>query len=138
GPNADAAQSRQSARRAVVQQTSFDATEPLAWTIQAANLLPVVFTQRALGHSRQTKRAVESLAALHRRREHGRMFEAEQVTDLVGERCFEIVSAGRAVRGKLKLGSVFGARLRIDADIGFGDRTRFAIEKDARARRGRF
>src|SRR6476620_2364848 len=62
------------------------------------------------------------------------MIETKQVSDLVGERCFEIVRAGCAVSGKLKIGSVFGARLRINADVRFGNRAGFGIEKDTRAR----
>src|SRR5215213_910750 len=66
------------------------------------------------------------------------MVQPEQVTNLVRERCFEIVRAGGAVSGKLKLSSVFGARSWIDADIGFGNVAGFGIEEDARASGGPF
>src|ERR1700754_5090484 len=59
------------------------------------------------------------------------------MTDLVRESRFEIVSAGRAVCGKLQRGAVFGSRPRVDADIGFDDSAGFGIEKDARAAGGR-
>src|SRR6185436_4390862 len=66
------------------------------------------------------------------------MVQPEQVTNLVSERGFEIVRAGRAVSGKLKLSSVFGARSWIDTDVCFGDVACFGIEEDARATGGRF
>jgi hypothetical protein len=59
------------------------------------------------------------------------------MTNLVCERGFEIVSAGRAVGGKLQLRSVFSAWPRIDADVCFGDVACFRIEEDARASGGR-
>src|SRR4051794_36442049 len=66
------------------------------------------------------------------------MVQSEQVPDLVCEGRFEIVRAGRAVSGKLKLSSVFGARSWIDADVCLGDVAGFGIEEDARASGGRF
>ena len=66
------------------------------------------------------------------------MVQTKQVPDLVCESRFEIVRAGRAISGKLKLSSIFGARSRIDADVGFGDVASFGIEEDARASGCRF
>jgi hypothetical protein len=66
------------------------------------------------------------------------MVQSEQVTDLVCECRFEIVRAGGAVSGKLKLSSIFGAWSWIDADVCFGDVACFGIEEDARASGCRF
>ncbi len=66
------------------------------------------------------------------------MVQPEQVTDFVCEGRFEIVRAGRAVSGELKLRSVIGARSWIDADVCFGDVAGFGIEENARASGCRF
>ena len=95
--------------------------------------MSIVFAQRAFGQSRHAERPVESLTTLHGRRQHGRVVQAEQVTDFVCESRFEIVRAGRAVSGKLQLSAILGPRLWVDADVGFGDAACFGIKKDARA-----
>ena len=58
------------------------------------------------------------------------------MTNLMCERCFEIVSPGRAVSRKLQFSSVFGARARIDDDVSFSDVACLRIEEDTRASGG--
>src|SRR5215212_836079 len=132
-PNVHTIQRRQRAGRSVVSEPAVNTPEPQLWTIQTTELLSIVFSKRALSDRRQAEGAVVCLAPLHRRRQNRRVVQTEQVTNLVRESRFEIVGAGCAVGGKLKLSSILSAWSRIDADIGFGDVAGFRIEEDARA-----
>jgi hypothetical protein len=55
------------------------------------------------------------------------VIQTKQMSDLVREGGFEIVSAGGTVGGKLYFGSVVSAWARVNTDVSFSNRACFRI-----------
>src|SRR5437764_546754 len=93
-------------------------------TVKRANACAVVIGERARRQRWQIEEAVFGLARLHRRAEHGGMFESKQVADLVRQSRFKVVSANRPIgRERLR---------RIQDDVGLCDTASDSLE-EARA-----
>ena len=64
------------------------------------------------------------------------MIQSEQVTVFMGQRGFEIISAGCGIGGELQHSAVLQIRVGIENDVGLADFPRFRIVENARARGG--